>query len=800
MPTRNFAIRLSVKDGDTVKRALKGLGADGEAALRRIERQGKPASRALLAVNDASAELRGGISGLAARLGPVGAGLAALGPAGAAAAAGLAVATLGVSAALRGSAEAIKRAEQIDIAAQKLDTSAQFLQEVAYAAKEFNINEQTLDMALQRLSRRMGEVAKLGKGELKPALEAMGLEVRRADGSVKSLEEFLPEFAEGLKNTDSQAERLALTMKAFDSEGVVLVNLLEKGAGGLERLRREARDSGAVLNDDFVRYAKDASTELKKIDEQTQTTIDRALIPLGGVLADLKGLWADPLKGMADFTEGLSSQPLVLRSAESIKAQMSIARRHLDDLEKEAEERRSGKGSIFDRFLFESDETIFKRLDEKRQLLDRLSAELISRGISDRDLPDLSSGGGGGGTLPETDEQKRIRERTDARKAQLRAEIDGLQDLIRARSAAAAAEADAASGEQFARVKRENARAVAEVTAALEAEKAILQLGLEPTSAAANAVRELTLRKARLKLAEQELSQSTQEAARLNEEALAPLERLNRALARHQALLDKGLISSRAFAHANEEAYKRFEKNATTASAGASRALRAYADEATDVAKAMEGGVTTVFKGLEDTLVSITNTSEGMAERMRRIALSVVQDLQRIMIRATITGPLAESVLGAFGGGAGAGASAGSGTVNSARGNAFEGGRLVPFALGGAFLGGVFDSPFAFPMSDGRTGVGAEAGRPEAIMPLTRNSGGELGVKAVGMPRGGGRPVVQNNVTINAAGGTPAQNQDAAERNAAEFERMLQESVRGIVVDEMRPGGTLGEVPVEPAF
>ena len=72
-----------------------------------------------------------------------------------------------------------------------------------------------------------------------------------------------------------------------------------------------------------------------------------------------------------------------------------------------------------------------------------------------------------------------------------------------------------------------------------------------------------------------------------------------------------------------------------------------------------------------------------------------------------------------------------------AKGGAFQNGSVVPFASGG-----VVNSPTNFGMSGGRTGLMGEAG-PEAIMPLTRMSGGKLGVKAEG---GGG------NITINLNG------------------------------------------------
>lgn len=73
----------------------------------------------------------------------------------------------------------------------------------------------------------------------------------------------------------------------------------------------------------------------------------------------------------------------------------------------------------------------------------------------------------------------------------------------------------------------------------------------------------------------------------------------------------------------------------------------------------------------------------------------------------------------------------------NAKGNAFSGGNVIPFARGG-----VVSRPTIFPMAKG-AGLMGEAG-PEAILPLMRTSGGELGVKASG---GGGSVVV--NITVN---------------------------------------------------
>lgn len=77
---------------------------------------------------------------------------------------------------------------------------------------------------------------------------------------------------------------------------------------------------------------------------------------------------------------------------------------------------------------------------------------------------------------------------------------------------------------------------------------------------------------------------------------------------------------------------------------------------------------------------------------------------------------------------------------NFAKGGAFEGG-VMKFAKGGMFTNSIVTDPTLFKFAKG-TGLMGEAG-PEAIMPLRRDSDGNLGVMA--KPQGGNVEVVVNN-------------------------------------------------------
>jgi lambda family phage tail tape measure protein len=143
--------------------------------------------------------------------------------------------------------------------------------------------------------------------------------------------------------------------------------------------------------------------------------------------------------------------------------------------------------------------------------------------------------------------------------------------------------------------------------------------------------------------------------------------------------------------------------------------------------------VTSTFNNLENAMVEFTKNGKF---NFRDFANAVLEDLNRIIIRSLIIRPLAQGILGAItpgagGGGGGtstAGATDAAGSYDNvaARGAAFDGMKSNFYAAGG-----VVNGRRGFSFGSGRKGVMGEAG-PEAILPLTRTRGGDLGVATSG--------------------------------------------------------------------
>jgi len=131
----------------------------------------------------------------------------------------------------------------------RLGISAEDLQKLGFAAEQSGIEVGTLEMALQRFTRRAADSAKDGTGPAQQAFDALGISITRADGTLKDNISLLKEVADGFQGTESQAEKVRLAFKLFDSEGVKLVNLLQQGGGALDAFGDQLESVNGVITD-----------------------------------------------------------------------------------------------------------------------------------------------------------------------------------------------------------------------------------------------------------------------------------------------------------------------------------------------------------------------------------------------------------------------------------------------------------------------------------------------------------------------------------------------------------------------
>lgn len=221
--------------------------------------------------------------------------------------------------------------------------------------------------------------------------------------------------------------------------------------------------------------------------------------------------------------------------------------------------------------------------------------------------------------------------------------------------------------------------------------------------------------------------------------------------------------------------------------AGAYRGLTRYRIETENLAASFENLTTGTLTGIEDAFVKMAETGKLSFSDMIN---SMIADLVRLTVRANITGPLAGALGGLFSDWStnikfnNLADSIVAGATPSAHGNILSGAGISSYSnsiVSEPTLFG-FDrlTPFA------RGGIMGEAG-PEAVMPLVRTSGGNLGVRAEGVST-----TPQINIQVINQTGTSATAEVQQQRNAQggmDFVVMLKREV----ASDITRGGVIAQ-------
>ncbi|MDR9922863.1 phage tail tape measure protein [Enterobacter hormaechei subsp. xiangfangensis] len=238
-----------------------------------------------------------------------------------------------------------------------------------------------------------------------------------------------------------------------------------------------------------------------------------------------------------------------------------------------------------------------------------------------------------------------------------------------------------------------------------------------------------------------------------------------------------------------EETYRKEDELRSNWQAGAKRGWADYADSATNTFEAMRNVAGSTFSGLSDMLTSLVTTGTASFKEFTKSILKMIAEVtNRLLVAYAV-----QAAMGWINGssnpqGGGIGSPDFVGPVRNAKGGVYDSPGLSKY------VNGVYDSPQYFTFQGAskfaKGGVFAEAGE-EAIMPLTRDSAGRLGVRAQGGGGSGNQINVdiyvdnKGNATANTSGGGDA----AARALADRVKQYVQEGIARAIRDDGAIGG-----------
>lgn len=223
--------------------------------------------------------------------------------------------------------------------------------------------------------------------------------------------------------------------------------------------------------------------------------------------------------------------------------------------------------------------------------------------------------------------------------------------------------------------------------------------------------------------------------------------------------------------------------------AGAISGWNEYLDVATNTYDAVKNVANSTLTGLSDMLTSLMTTGKASVKEFGKSMLKMIVEVtNRLMVAYAV-----QAAMGWISGSASGGSTPGGAYANAASNVTFNAKGGVYDSPGlSKYVNGVYDSPQYFTFQGAskfaKGGVFAEAGE-EAIMPLTRDSAGRLGVRAQG--GGGVAPVINTTINVDAGGSATAHTSSSGDPMGRVLADEMQNAALQVVQKHLKPGGLI---------
>lgn len=524
------------------------------------------------------------------------------------------------------------------------------------AAIDGGATAEQFSASMGRFQQAIAETAK-GNGELIKTFRNLGVGVLDSSGKLRGNEDILLDVADAIARIPDPAQRTAAAMELFGRSGAKLVNMLAQGKIALQEFGKKLKETGSIVEEDTITNFDLLTKAIERLYDVGVTKLQNFL---GDAYAGFKRLNDELTKGPG-FAEELLEINRQLEALEGNKSAYANVMR--------------------------------PRLQARRDAL--LATGPDPKGFGG------ASGGPGGGTLPMSETSRKLLDNIEMqmRLAQVTGDtadaIERERLIIEARDKAIQAGMVGAQIENYVRL----ATTVYDLTAAEKARFDGIEAGLDHLRESMEAEQKLIEFKDKLLTRTQDevadnarLLEALKRGTKEYEQEAKLLQIINEAKAAKVDLTDEEIENYKRLAEQigaqNDEMDKlkdRYEEN--------QRASRDFAN--------------VISKALEDAMVK--------GEGLRGIMQGLLEDIQRIIIRTTVTKPFEKFLTGAIEGIGSAG-----GGSNVAPG---EHGWLGDILKGFPGFAGGGDPPV------GRPSIVGEKG-PELFVPKTSGTvipGGKMG-------------------------------------------------------------------------
>ncbi|MBB5684289.1 phage tail tape measure protein [Sphingobium boeckii] len=183
-----------------------------------------------------------------------------------------------VDAIVRAAAAGLDYASSLQEVADQLGVTTGDLQFYRYVATQTGISQDEMDAGLQKLTKTLGQAAAGGKNQGQ-SFKDLGVNIRDANGDLRTAGDILPDIAEGLSKLESPVLLNAKGTELFGKAAFKLIPALQGGAAGINELAGAYKRLGIELTPQQIANADAAADKLADVKKVLEARI-------AGVVAD----------------------------------------------------------------------------------------------------------------------------------------------------------------------------------------------------------------------------------------------------------------------------------------------------------------------------------------------------------------------------------------------------------------------------------------------------------------------------------------------------------------------------------
>lgn len=169
---------------------------------------------------------------------------------------------------------ALEYAGSIAQVSRQLGVTTTELQTYRYAATQLNLTTEEMERGLGKLTLAIGKAAAGAKTQ-GDVFRKLGIDIKDADGNIRSTGDVLLELADKLSRIPDPARRAAAVVAVFGEEGRKLVPLLENGSAGLKKFAEDAEEAGLVLTEGEIAKADETARKIEALTHELKVDFSR---------------------------------------------------------------------------------------------------------------------------------------------------------------------------------------------------------------------------------------------------------------------------------------------------------------------------------------------------------------------------------------------------------------------------------------------------------------------------------------------------------------------------------------------